>query len=132
MSSPAEQFEAEYWLTREQLHELLCKSGDLPAAASKILMYVATAVPLGERVDESASAVGAQVGMSTSATSRAVNALLADTWLEPAGRVVGVQTYRLGAAVYLALGISATGAPDDQAHRPLATVRHLPVPTPTS
>lgn len=47
MSSPAEQLNAEYWLTREQLHELLRESGDLPAAASKMLMYVATAAPLG-------------------------------------------------------------------------------------
>jgi hypothetical protein len=132
MSSPAEQLNAEYWLTREQLHELLRESGDLPAAASKMLMYVATAAPLGERVDESASAIGGNLRMSTSATSRAVNALLADSWLEPAGRIVGVQTYRLGAAVYVALGISKTGAPADQGDRPLATVRHLPVPTPTA
>lgn len=132
MSSPAEQLNAEYWLTREQLHELLCESGDLPASASKMLMYVATAVPLGDRVDESASAIGGQLRMSTSATSRAVNALLADAWLEPAGRLVGVQTYRLGAAAYVTLGISKTGAPVDQGDRPLATVRHLPVPTPTA
>ncbi|MFD8385248.1 hypothetical protein ACFV2X_43150 [Streptomyces sp. NPDC059679] len=130
MSSPAEQLDAEYWLNREQLHELLCKSGDLPAAASKILMYVATGAPLGHRVDESASAIGGKLRMSTSATSRAVNALLADAWLEPAGRLVGVQTYRVGPAVYEALAIGRDGAPLEKEDRPLATVRHLPVPTP--
>jgi hypothetical protein len=132
MSSPAEQFQAAHWLDREQLHQLLCESGDLPASASKILMYVATAAPVGDRVDESASAIGNRLRMSTSATSRAVNALLADAWLEPAGRVVGVQTYRLGPAAYEALGIDRNGAPTGQEDRPLATVRHLPVGTPIS
>ncbi|MEW2615163.1 helix-turn-helix domain-containing protein [Streptomyces sp. NPDC047880] len=130
MSSPAEQFDVEHWLDREQLHELLCKSGALPPAATKILMYVASGAPLGHRVEESASAIGGRLQMSTSATSRAVNALLAEGWLEPAGRIVGVQTYRVGPAVYGALEIDKNGARLEKEDRPLATVRHLPVPTP--
>ncbi|GHH26073.1 hypothetical protein [Streptomyces rubradiris] len=130
MSSPAEHFNIEHWLGREQLHELLCKSGSLPSAASKILMYVASGAPLGQRVEESASAIGGKLHMSTSATSRAVKVLLTERWLEPAGPIVGVQTYRVGPAVYEALELDKDGTPLEDADRPLATVRHLPVPTP--
>lgn len=130
MSSPAEQFDVEHWLDREQLHQLLCRSGALPPAASKMLMYFASGAPLGQRVEESASAIGGRLQMSTSATSRAVNALLRDEWLEPAGRLVGVQTYRVGPAVYGALEIGKDGTVLEEEDRPLATVRHLPVPTP--
>ncbi|MFB6670182.1 hypothetical protein [Streptomyces parvus] len=131
MSSPAERLDAGRWLTREQLHELLCVSGRISAPASKVLMYVASKVPLGERVGESVPEIGKRMGMSSSATYRAVGVLLDDGWLEEAGLLAGVRVYRAGPAVYMGLGISKSAdTSSGQADRPLATVRHLPVPSP--
>ncbi|MFD9151218.1 hypothetical protein ACFWDF_28880 [Streptomyces diastaticus] len=106
-----------------ELNDLLLRSQLKQGADLKVLMYYATAVPMGEPVRSTATDIGRMVGLSTTSASRSIGRLAENGWLQLAYSAVGVKFYRLGAK---ASGLPPTpGAPDDDADAPLATVRHL-------
>ncbi|MFD9807689.1 MULTISPECIES: hypothetical protein [Streptomyces] len=105
-----------------ELNDLLLRSQLKQGADLKVLMYYATAVPMGEPVRSTATDIGRMVGLSTTSASRSIGRLAENGWLQLAYSAVGVKFYRLGAK---ASGLPpAPEAPDD-ADAPLATVRHL-------
>ncbi|WP_327310116.1 hypothetical protein OG730_43905 (plasmid) [Streptomyces sp. NBC_01298] len=121
MTSPiAESFEPRF-MEAGELNALLLRSQLKQGADLKVLMFYATAVPVGDPVRSTATDIGKLVGLSTTSASRSIGRLAENGWLTLAYTAVGVKFYRLGA--------KATGEPapteleDDDA--PLATVRQL-------
>ncbi|GAA2267698.1 hypothetical protein ABZ714_26785 [Streptomyces sp. NPDC006798] len=103
-----------------ELNDLLLRSQLKQGADLKVLMFFATAVPMGEPVRSTATDIGRLVGLSTTSASRSIGRLAENGWLQLAYTAVGVKFYRLG--------IKVTGVllhQEDDADGPLATVRHL-------
>ncbi|POX52039.1 hypothetical protein C3489_19020 [Streptomyces sp. Ru71] len=100
-------------LNRLLLHSQLKQGADL-----KILMYYATAVPMGEPVRKTATDIGKLVGLSTTSASRSIGRLATQDWLQHAYTAVGIKFYRLGP--------KAT-APniEDNTQQNLAVVHHI-------
>lgn len=105
-----------------ELNDLLLRSQLKQGADLKILMFYATAVPLGEPVRSTATDVGRLVGLSTTSASRSIGRLAHNGWLQLAYTAVGVKFYRLGPKT---TGLPPTVQPKDNPDTPLATVRHL-------
>lgn len=122
MTSPvAEPFEPRF-LEADELNDLLLRSQLKQGADLKVLMYYATAVPVGEPVRSTATDIGKLVGLSTTSASRSIGRLAENGWLQLAYTAVGVKFYRLG---HRAIGQQPAPEPADDADAPLATVRQL-------
>ncbi|MGP3691065.1 hypothetical protein ACTVZO_41435 [Streptomyces sp. IBSNAI002] len=104
-----------------ELNDLLLRSQLKQGADLKVLMFFATAVPMGEPVRSTATDIGKLVGLSTTSASRSIGRLAENGWLQLAYTAVGVKFYRLGPKV----GLPPTPTPEDDDDAPLATVRHL-------
>ncbi|MFE2857812.1 hypothetical protein ACFXJO_42670 [Streptomyces lavendulae] len=98
----------EHWLTPDQLHDLVVRARSLAAADLRVLLYYATKAPAGQPVNETATAIGNTLGISTSSSSRAVNRLLGAHWLCVSYEAAGMRFYALGPT---ALGV-ADSEPD--------------------
>ncbi|MFI8537435.1 hypothetical protein ACIGMX_45245 [Streptomyces aquilus] len=105
-----------------ELNDLLLRSQLKQGADLKILVYYATAVPIGTPVRITATDVGRLVGLSTTSASRSIGRLAANGWLQLAYTAVGVKFYCLG---HKAIGQPSAPEPTDEPGTPLATVRHL-------
>lgn len=105
-----------------ELNDLLLRSQLKQGADLKVLMFFATAVPMGEPVRSTATDIGRLVGLSTTSASRSIGRLAENGWLQLAYSAVGSKFYRLGAK---ATGLPPVSEPEDGADAPLATVRHL-------
>lgn len=122
MTSPvAEPFEPRF-LEADELNDLLLRSQLKQGADLKVLMYYATAVPVGEPVRSTATDIGKLVGLSTTSASRSIGRLAENGWLQLAYTAVGVKFYRLGSK---ATGKKPAPEPADDAAAPLAVVRQL-------
>lgn len=105
-----------------ELNNLLLRSQLKQGADLKVLMYYATAVPMGDPVRSTATDIGRMVGLSTTSASRSIGRLAENGWLQLAYTAVGVKFYRLGTK---ATGLPPAPQPEDDSDAPLATVRHL-------
>ncbi|MFB7852445.1 hypothetical protein [Streptomyces sp. NPDC056053] len=105
-----------------ELNDLLLRSRLKQGADLKVLMFFATAVPMGEPVRSTATDIGRLVGLSTTSASRSIGRLAENGWLQLAYTAVGSKFYRLGAR---ATGLPPVPEPEDDIDAPLATVRHL-------
>lgn len=122
MTSPvAEPFEPRFMKAGE-LNDLLLRSQLKQGADLKVLMYYATAVPVGEPVRSTATDIGKLVGLSTTSASRSTGRLAANGWLQLAYTAVGVKFYRLG---HKAISQPSIPKPTDDTNTPLAAVRQL-------
>ncbi|MFJ4880888.1 MarR family transcriptional regulator [Streptomyces sp. NPDC088745] len=108
--------------TAEQLHDVLLRIPNLPGADVRMLFYFATAVPAGEAVPETVSAIGQKLGLSTTSSSRSIHRLVAGGWLELAYVAANIRFYRLGPT---ATGEAPSEPSEDRAE--LAVIHHLPV-----
>ncbi|MEV7948613.1 hypothetical protein AB0O74_16775 [Streptomyces rubiginosohelvolus] len=113
---------ASRFMEAAELNDLLLRSQLKQGADLKVLMYYATAVPMGEPVRSTATDIGRMVGLSTTSASRSIGRLAENGWLQLAYSAVGVKFYRLGAK---ASGLPPASEALDEADAPLATVRHL-------
>ncbi|MFI1910778.1 hypothetical protein ACH444_33530 [Streptomyces microflavus] len=113
---------ASRFMEAAELNDLLLRSQLKQGADLKVLMYYATAVPMGEPVRSTATDIGRMVGLSTTSASRSIGRLAENGWLQLAYSAVGVKFYRLGAK---ASGLPPASEAPDEADAPLATVRHL-------
>lgn len=113
---------ASRFMEAAELNDLLLRSQLKQGADLKVLMYYATAVPMGEPVRSTATDIGRMVGLSTTSASRSIGRLAENGWLQLAYSAVGVKFYRLGAK---ASGLPPASVAPDEADAPLATVRHL-------
>ncbi|KPC86527.1 hypothetical protein ADL27_45225, partial [Streptomyces sp. NRRL F-6602] len=77
-----------------ELNDLLLRSQLKQGADLKVLMYYATAVPMGEPVRSTATDIGRMVGLSTTSASRSIGRLAENGWLQLAYSAVGVKFYR--------------------------------------
>lgn len=102
MSSPAAVEFAVRFLEADEINALLLRAGSLPGADLRMLMYYATAVPIGEAVTKTTTDIGRELGLSTTSASRSIGRLAAAGWLELSHSAVGSRFYVLGRA---ALGI---------------------------
>ncbi|MFI9834984.1 hypothetical protein ACIHIX_45780 [Streptomyces sp. NPDC051913] len=105
-----------------ELNNLLLRSQLKQGADLKILMYYATAVPVGEPVRTTATDIGKLIGLSTTSASRSIGRLATNGWLQLAYTAVGVKFYRLG---HKAISQPSAPEPTDEPDTPVATVRHL-------
>ncbi|GGU44955.1 hypothetical protein [Streptomyces violascens] len=122
MTSPISDPLAPRFMEAGQLNDLLLRSQLKQGADLKILMYYATAVPVGDPVRSTATDVGKMVGLSTTSASRSIGRLSENGWLQLAYTAVGVKFYRLGPA---AIGEKDAPTSLDDSDAPLATVRQL-------
>ncbi|AVH61878.1 hypothetical protein C4B68_40955 (plasmid) [Streptomyces dengpaensis] len=105
-----------------ELNGLLLRSQLKQGADLKVLMFYATAVPIGDPVRSTATDIGKLVGLSTTSASRSIGRLAENGWLQLAYTAVGVKFYRLGTK---ATGLPSAPGPADDTDAPLATVRQL-------
>ncbi|MDT7847534.1 hypothetical protein [Streptomyces justiciae] len=105
-----------------ELNDLLLRSQLKQGADLKILIYYATAVPIGTPVRLTATDISRLIGLSTTSASRSIGRLAANGWLQLAYTAVGVKFYRLGPK---AIDQPSAPEPTDEPDTPLATVRQL-------
>ncbi|MGW7261733.1 MarR family transcriptional regulator [Streptomyces sp. NPDC054834] len=121
MTPAAEPFGA-HFMDASELHDLLLRSQLKQGADLKVLLYYATAVPVGEPVRTTATDIGRQLGLSTTSASRSIGRLTQQGWLQHAYTAVGVKFYRLGPN---AIPLAPHPDPADSLDKPLAAVRQL-------
>ncbi|MGX4694561.1 hypothetical protein [Streptomyces sp. JNUCC 63] len=107
-----------------ELNDLLLRSQLKQGADLKVLMYYATAVPIGGPARSTATDIGRMVGLSTTSASRSICRLAESGRLQLAYTAVGSEFYCLGTK---ATGLPSAPEPEDEADAPPATVRHLHV-----
>lgn len=117
----AEPFEPRF-MEAGELNDLLLRSQLKQGADLKILIYYATAVPIGTPVRLTATDIGRLIGLSTTSASRSIGRLASNGWLQLAYTAVGVKFYRLG---HKAIDQPLAPESSDEADIPLATVRQL-------
>ncbi|MFG2858094.1 hypothetical protein ACGFZ9_47290 [Streptomyces mirabilis] len=122
MTSPMAEPFAPRFMEAPELNNLLLRSQLKQGADLKVLMFYATAVPIGEPVRSTATDIGKLVGLSTTSASRSIGRLAENGWLQLAYTAVGVKFYRLGTK---ATGLPPVPDSADDADAPLATVRQL-------
>lgn len=122
MTSQIAEPHAPRFMEATELNDLLLRSQLKQGADLKVLMYYATAVPMGEPVRSTATDIGRLVGLSTTSASRSIGRLNENGWLQLAYTAVGVKFYRLGTK---ATGLPQAHEPEDDTNASLATVRHL-------
>ncbi len=136
MTSHAEPLNDGGWITAQELRGLLEATVDMQPATQRLVLYFATSVPLGEVLYElpvkdgdrpaaTATAISSVLKLSTTSTSRSIADLVEAGWLKFADKTARVKFYRIGPATLRAIH----GQTDKEKPR-LATVSHLPVPTP--
>ena len=122
MSSPVAPFDPRF-LETDEVHTLLLKAGSMPGADLRVLLYYATAVPVGQPVSMTATDIGKALGLSTTSASRSVGRLVQGGWLKLAYTAVSAKFYSLNPG---ALGSQGPTAVEDQAaEQPLAQVHQL-------
>ncbi|GAA3245036.1 hypothetical protein GCM10010493_17230 [Streptomyces lavendulae subsp. grasserius] len=109
------------YLTAQELNGLLLRARGLQGANLRMLLYYATAVPVGEPVSLLQKDIAAEVGVSQASGSRSVTRLVEDGWLAEAYVAGPYKFYRLGPAA-LGLNAEAASAPETDS---LASVHHL-------
>ncbi|WP_405743359.1 hypothetical protein OG885_45475 (plasmid) [Streptomyces sp. NBC_00028] len=121
MAPIAEPFEPRF-MDAGELNDLLLRSQLKQGADLRILMFYATAVPIGTPVRLTATDIGKLIGLSTTSASRSIGRLTSNGWLQLAYTAVGVKFYRLGHKT-----IAQPSAPEsfDETDTPWATVRQL-------
>ncbi|MGW4806455.1 MarR family transcriptional regulator [Kitasatospora sp. NPDC004272] len=124
MSSPAVEFGARF-LEADEINSLLVRAGSMPGADLRMLMYFATAVPVGQPVTTTITDIGRELGLSTTSASRSIGRLAAGGWLEQAYEAVGSRFYVLG-RVALGIEVDQAGQVDEaDADGQLAQVHQL-------
>ncbi|MFD8637225.1 hypothetical protein [Streptomyces sp. NPDC059533] len=112
------------WLSPHELNDLLIRAAELQGADLRLLMYYATAVPVGEAVPESVRAIGERLGLASTSSARSVKKLLSAGWLTLAYEAAGMRFYRLGPQGHPASAEPSEGQPEAS----MASVHHLPLP----
>ncbi|MFB9594065.1 hypothetical protein [Streptomyces racemochromogenes] len=108
------------YLTAQELNALLLRARGLQGANLRMLLYYATAVPVGEPVSLLQKDIADAVGVSQASGSRSVTKLVEGGWLAESYVAGHYRFYRLGPA---ALGVTPEqDVPEDEA---LASVHHL-------
>ncbi|MFE2174442.1 MarR family transcriptional regulator [Kitasatospora sp. NPDC059462] len=110
MSSPAPAEFGVRLLEADEINSLLLRASSLPGADLRMLMYFATAVPVGAAVTKTTTDIGRELGLSTTSASRSIGRLAAGGWLELSHSAVGSRFYVLGR---VALGIEVDQEDED-------------------
>ena len=108
------------YLTAQELNALLMRAKGLQGANLRMLLYYATAVPVGEPVSLLQKDIADAVGVSQASGSRSVTKLVEDGWLAESYVAGHYKFYRLGPA---ALGVKEELA--KPAQETMASVHHL-------
>ncbi|MFE3875394.1 MarR family transcriptional regulator [Kitasatospora sp. NPDC059146] len=122
MSSPAAAEFGVRSLEADEINSLLLRASSLPGADLRMLMYYATAVPVGAAVTKTTTDIGRELGLSTTSASRSIGRLAAGGWLELSHAAVGSRFYVLGR---VALGIEVDQEDEAVADGRLAQVHQL-------
>ncbi|MFG3001905.1 hypothetical protein [Streptomyces sp. NPDC048340] len=112
------------YLTAPEINVLLGRARGLQGANLRMLLYYATAVPVGEPVSLLQKDIADAVGVSQASGSRSVTKLVEDGWLAEAYVAGHYRFYRLGP---VALG--AKDQPAEQEEETMASVHHLRGPS---
>ncbi|MGW7415802.1 hypothetical protein [Streptomyces sp. NPDC054863] len=121
MTAPAPELGTRY-MEAAELNNLLLRTQFKQGADLKVLMYFATAVPVGHPVRSTATEIGRLVGLSTTSASRSIGRLVENEWLQLSYTAAGLRFYRLGTR---ATGEQPAPAPLRGPERPLAVIHNL-------
>lgn len=125
-SAMPQQHDVEF--TQALMHQLLRQTAGSPGADFRVLIFYATAVPLGQTVRTVGKLIAEELKLSEPTVSKSIKRLVGEGWLELVYRQGPINFYRVGPLVMLAAAAAAgdedsagDALPDDD----LATVHHL-------
>ncbi|GAA2127312.1 hypothetical protein GCM10009759_79720 [Kitasatospora saccharophila] len=123
-STMSQQYEAEF--TPALLHQLLLQTAGVPGADFRVLVFYATAVPLGQTVRIVGKSIAEKLKLSEPTVSKSIRRLAGEGWLELVYRQGPINFYRVGPLV-LQAAAAANGdeTGDEDVDDALATVHHL-------
>ncbi|MFF2549278.1 hypothetical protein ACFVUY_42890 [Kitasatospora sp. NPDC058063] len=107
------------------MHELLLRTAGAPGADFRVLVFYATAVPLGQTVRTVGKAIAESLRLSEPTVSKSIRRLAAEGWLELVYRQGPINFYRVGPLVMEAAA-ELLGENEEQDEGDLATIHHLP------
>ncbi|MFI1521401.1 winged helix-turn-helix domain-containing protein [Kitasatospora cineracea] len=115
-----QQHDAEF--TQALMHQLMLQTAGAPGADFRVLVFYATAVPLGQTVRVVGKSIAEELKLSEPTVSKSIRRLAGEGWLELVYRQGPINFYRIGPRVMQAAS-AADG--DEDVDDDLATVHHL-------